>query len=346
MLMLCLAALALLIVAKPFGGNRTDRISILLEVPYVGQGVAPGTAMVMHGVKVGEVRAISSQSSGGVRMNVDLDSASASGLTDSLGVDFRPTNYFGVTGINLVPGAGGQALRDGTRITAEPQGNSTLQALLYRLGEITGGVVTPQLVRVVDRATRYTDGLNPLIETLLTAADAVANVQTVSTAQLLRNATGISVAFPQFVDAATAAGYQFNQNSGFVTFNTSAEGALPNQDYVDTTAAVGERQTAEYWEKRSMATLDLIANSFFGALGKVLSSHPSELIPAVELVKTLTDVVPGLVTPDNVASDLVELRTRLEKLYAGSPEQRALQVQIVLDSLPGVATPIDVMGRP
>ncbi|MGC7313273.1 hypothetical protein RBA04_22660, partial [Mycobacteroides abscessus subsp. massiliense] len=88
---------------------------------------------------------------------------------------------------------------------------------LSRMGEITGGVVTPQLVDVMNRATQYTDGLNPLIETMVTASESVAAVQRVSTDQLMRNATGISVAFPGFVDAATAAGYGFNQGSGFVT---------------------------------------------------------------------------------------------------------------------------------
>jgi len=43
---------------------------------------------------------------------------------------------------------------------------------------------------------------------------------------------------------------------------------------------------------------------------------------------------------------LVELRTRFEKLYSGTPEQRALRVRIVLDDLPGVAAPLGVMGAP
>ena len=38
-------------------------------------------------------------------------------------IDFRPVNYFGVTGINLIPGAGGQRLRDGTQINTVPEGN-------------------------------------------------------------------------------------------------------------------------------------------------------------------------------------------------------------------------------
>jgi hypothetical protein len=41
---------------------------------------------------------------------------------------------------------------------------------------------------------------------------------------------------------------------------------------------------------------------------------------------------------------LAELRSRFEKMYAGTPEQRALRVRIVLDSLPGVAAPLGAMG--
>ncbi len=41
---------------------------------------------------------------------------------------------------------------------------------------------------------------------------------------------------------------------------------------------------------------------------------------------------------------LVELRTRFERLYAGSPEQRALQVHIVLDQIPGVQAPVSALG--
>lgn len=333
-----------IIVINPFGGSRADRISVVMDLPYVGQGVTIGTAMIMHGVKVGEVTAISSLPGGGVRLNADLRSRPTAGLTDALGIDFRPSNYFGVTGINLVAASGGRPLRDGTKIAPAPQGNYTLQTMLYRLGEITDGVVTPQLVRVIDRATRYTDGLNPLIETMLVAAEAVAKVQTVSTERLLRNTAGVSVAFPATLDALTATGYDFNHNSGFVKFLQTADGALPGQDYVDVLPVIGQPQSEEYWRKRSLATLDVLAASFFGAVGKLLSSHPNELMPAVELIKTLTDVVPGLITPANVASDLVELRTRFESLYGGSPEQRAIQVHIVLDSLPGVAAPLGAMG--
>lgn len=341
-LALCVTAAILLTVFNPFAG-RTDQIFLTLDMPYVGQGVATGTPVMLHGVEVGRVTTVANMADGAVRLDAELQSKPASTLTDTMSVDFRPANYFGVTGINLMAGEGGSPLRDGTHITTTPKGNFTLQTLLARLGEITGGVITPQLISVVNKATRYTDALNPLIETMVLASSAVTAVQSISTEQLLRNATGVSVAFPGFVDGATAAGYGFNQRAGFVTFNVSGAGSLPGQEV---TPIPGQPHTEEFWQTRSRATLDLLANSFFGAIGKLLSSHPADLLPAVGLVQTVADTVPGLVAPAGIGDTMVELRTRFEKLYAGSPEQRALQVHILLDNVPGVQAPINAMGGP
>jgi hypothetical protein len=68
------------------------------------------------------------------------------------------------------------------------------------------------------------------------------------------------------------------------------------------------------------------------------------LAPLTDMIKVLTDVVPGLVPPDAIADTARELRTRLEKLFAGSPGQRAINFRVVLDSLPGVAAPINAVG--
>lgn len=325
---LVLAAAGLFAVINPFGGRSANRISVVIDTPYIGQGVTTGTGMMMHGVRVGEVTTVASRPGGGVRVHADLQSGAIAGLTDTLGIDFRPINYFGVTGINLIPGSEGRKLSDGMRIDAIPRGNFTLQTLLSHLGELTDGVVTPQLIRVIDRATRYTDALNPLIETMLIAAKAVTAVQTVSTEQLLTNTTGVSVVFPAFAGAATTLGNEFT-NAGLVYFDHS-----------------GEFLSEDFWINRYTATIELSSTGLFQAVGELETSHIDELIPAVGLVKLLTDVVPGLARPEGIADTLVELRTRLEKLYGGSPDQRALQVHVVLDNLPGVAAPLGSMGGP
>lgn len=326
--LVCLAVAGQLIVFNPFGGRPKGAISIAIDTPYIGQGVAAGTALVMHGVTVGKVTAVSSLPGGGVRLNADLQTRPITGLTDTMEIDFRPVNYFGVTGINLRVGTGGQPLRDGTRIDTLPKGNFALQALLTRLGQITTGVVTPQLISVIDRATRYTDALNPLVETMLIAANAVAQVQTVSTKQLLTNTTGVSVAFPGFVNALVDAGdLSTHTNVNFVHRGI--------EDLSDDT----------FWTK-VIPTMEEAEKGLFGAVGKLLSSHVGELLPVTDIVKALFDVVPPLIRPEAIGDMLVEMRTRFEKMYGGTPEQRALQVRIVLDSLPGIAAPIAAVGGP
>lgn len=326
--MLCCAMAVGFYVVDPLGGRARDRLLVVFDTPYVVQGVAPGTAVVMHGVVVGKVTAVSSVPSGGVRLAAELLKRPAAGLTDAMQIDFRPANYFGVTGINIIPVAGGQPLRDGVQLHTTPKGNFTLQAMLTRLGELSTGVLTPQLIDVIDRATRYTDAIDPLIETMLITANAVAQVQTVSTAQLLSNTTGLSVAFPPFLTAFTNAG-----------------DAITHADQNWMHKGLGDN-TVEEWNGWAVPAADSIVNGIFGSIGKLEKTHVADLLPLVDGVVSLTDTVPPLLRPDGVAQMLVELRTRFEKLYSGTPEQRALQVRIVLDSLPGVAAPLNAIGAP
>lgn len=314
---LCAALAGLLVAINPFDGQREDVIAVAIRTPYVGQGVTKGTSVILHGLKVGEVTAVSSLPGGGVRLDTQMQAKPVAGLTDTMKVDFRPANYFGVTGVNLIAGPGGRALRDGTSIRTEPQGNFALQTLLSRLGDLSGTVLTPQLIQVVDKATRYTDGLDPLLETILIVGNALAETQTVSTAQLLTNATGISVVAPSFVSQLTDAGDHFSH---------------------------GDLADPELFETTVRAILDEAQTGLYGTIGKLEYSHVADLLPAINSVKALTDIAPPLIRPQGVAEMLVDLRGRLEKLYGGTPEQRAIQVQIVLDSLPGVASAAGVSG--
>jgi len=104
--------------------------------------------------------------------------------------------------------------------------------------------------------------------------------------------------------------------------------------------------TPDEWQHRYLATLQVASEGVFNDVGKLESKHAGDLLQAIDSVKALTDVVPPLIRPEGFAQTLAELRSRFEKMYAGTPEQRALQVRIVLDSLPGVAAPVGAMGGP
>lgn len=317
---LCGIVAGWIVVSNPFGGRRADHISIVIDTPYVGQGVRAGTALVMHGVQVGVVKVKSTLPDGGVRLVSDLQKRPVVGLTDTMKIDFRPINYFGVTGINLVAGQGGQVLHDGMHVSTMPQANSTLQALLNRLGQVSTAALTPKLISVIDRAVRYTDGLNPLVETLLIVMRAVTDVQNVSTARLLANTTGFGVAFPPFI-----------------------EGVV---DAISHIIDKPRRYPAQTWKEGPQEYMKFGSTEFFGGVGRISVNYIDDLLPSIDCLKPLVDAVPALFRPDDFANTLVQMRTRYEKLFGGNGEQRALQVRIVLDSLPGVAAPLGAMGGP
>jgi hypothetical protein len=316
----CAIVIGFLGMSNAFEGRPSDQISVAIDTPYVGQGVGAGTALVMHGVQVGVVKVKSIGPSGGVRLLSDLQKGPVDGLTDTMKIDFRPINYFGVTGVNVVAGQGGQPLRDGMQVNTMPQANSTLQALLNRLGQVSAATLTPKLISVINRAVSYTDGLNPLVETVLIVTHAVADIQTVSTARLLTNATGVSVAFPSFTDAVVGALY----------------------DLIDQPRKFSSKD----WVNGPQEYIHFGATEFFGGTGRILVNYVDDLLPAVDSVKLLTDPVPALLRPDEFANTLVQLRSRYEKLFAGNGDQRALQVKIALDKLPGVMAPLSAMGGP
>jgi len=345
--LLCIALAVSLIVINPFGGRPKDQFAIAITTPYVGQGVEAGTAIVLHGVKVGQVTNVTNTAGGGVQLDTELQTQPARGLTDTMNIDFRPINYFGVPGINLTPNPGGQALRDGSDINLVPTGNFTLSELLNQLGNVSASSLTPQLINVIDRVTRYTDGLNPLFETAVTVSRAVEAVQTVPTEQLLTNLSTAIAAFPAFTDAAVITGrriidysYYPGQNPGPATSN----GPKLEFPYLAgvATPSLGDF-SEDYYQKHFLGTLDTIQNGLFGAVGKLLGSHVDDLIPLVTGIKVITDTGPVLLRPQDIAEKLAELRSRFENLYAGNGDQHAISVGILLDSLPGVAAPLGVV---
>lgn len=309
---------ATLIVVNPLGLGADDRTSMTITTPYVGQGVAAGAPVLMHGMRVGEVESVTNRPEGGTRLRLRLQPTRTRGLTDTLAIDYRPANYFGITGINLIPGTDGRPLRDGARLDLNPRGNYTMQDFLSRIGKLTNGVVTPELVSVIDRTTRYVDGLNPMLETMLLVAGGVTKVQTVEVAQLIRNVAGTSVAAPTFVDALTG--------------------------LVDRLNHTGLDVDEQFFQERFLATVKLASTGLFGTVGKLLSSNVRNLLPATQVVQTLTGPVPRIASGRNIGETLDELARRYELMYAGSGDQRALQVHLHLDSLPGVAAPMYAMG--
>ena len=328
-LTLIVAGAVILAIVNPFRGQPANQISIAINTPYIAQGVIKGTPLVMHGVEIGKVTGISSAPSGLIRLSADLQKTPVAGLTDTMQIDFRPINYFGVSGINIAAGTGGQTLRNGALISIVPKGNYTLQAMLTRFGELSNNVITPRLVGVIDRITRYTDALDPFIETVFIATNTLAEVQTVPTRRLLANTTGISVAIPGLLDAITDSGDAVTHGDN----NWLHEG-------------MGDLSDKQWYKEWGVPHWNAIVDGIFGSVGKVESSHVGDLLPLINGFQSIMDTAAPLLRPEGVGDTLVELRRRFQALYGGTPEQRALRVRIVLDKLPGIAAPINAMGGP
>jgi hypothetical protein len=340
---------AVLYFANPFDRQPRDYISLNIDTPYVGEGVANGTPVIMHGVKVGYVSAVTNRPGGGVQIDALVRSASAKGLTDALGIDYRPSNYFGVTGINLLPKDGGQPLSSGSHLTITPDGNFALQALLYRLGGLTHEVINQRLIDVIDRGTRYANGLTPLLETILIVGKAVADVQTVSTERLLRNTAGVSVGAPSWIDG-LAGTVDDSLHTGLSDIKLAMGDPLFNH-YVTT---YDDQLKSHYDSELKLAQTDIdtfaygpvkeffyaAATDLFVKVGNLVSSHTYDLFPVVEELRSITSVVPKIVDADGIGDTLRELHSRLVHMYEGSGEQRAMQVRIVLDEIPAVAAPL------
>ena len=342
------AVLALIIAyLDPFGGRAKGLYSISITTPYIGQGVVEGTSVVLHGVKVGEVTNVTKTADGRVKLGTDLETAPTQGLTTTMDIDYRPINYFGVAGINLIPKAGGQALRDGNQLAVVPVGNFTLAELLYQLGDVSKAALTPQLINVIDRVTRYTDGLNPLFESIVTMSRAVEAVQTEPTEEQVKRLGSLLTAVAPFSNELAISLRRFQDFSYYPRESRSpAESDGPHIAYpllrnvqVPSLGDFTDEYYNAHWDKGLYA----VQEGLFKSVGKLVATHVDDLYPLISGIKALTDTVPVLLRPLDVAEKLAALRDRFDKLYAGSGEQHAVSVRLLLDSLPGVAAPMGIV---
>lgn len=332
---------------NPFAARAKGLYSITITTPYIGQGVVEGTSVVLHGVKVGEVTNVTKTADGRVELGTDLETAPTRGLTTKMDIDYRPINYFGVAGINLIPRSGGQALRDGNQLALVPVGNFTLAELLYQLGDVSKAALTPQLINVIDHVTRYTDGLNPLFESIVTMSRAVEAVQTEPTEEQVKRLGTLLTAVPPFANELAISLRRFQDYSYYPRESRSpAESDGPHLSYpflrnvkVPSAGDITDEFFNAHWDKGLYA----VQEGLFKSVGKLVSTHEDDLFPLISGLKALTDTVPVLLRPLDVAEKLAALRDRFDKLYAGNGDQHAVSVRLLLDSLPGVAAPMGIV---
>ena len=242
-----------------------------------------------------------------------------------MGIDFRPSNYFGVTGNK----------RDTREWPAARFKRHADQD--HAQGKFLPAGIAISAWRTVERSIQPApDQCHPARHAICRCAlilfwkrrsswsTSVAKVQTVSTERLLRNTTGVSVAFPGFVDALISTGDRFLHSEWAPEPATSIPKSSNKLDkywsVLDDTAhkqlddiaklALDSRTNRRIQDK-SLYSADStrLEPTFLAVVGSLESSHINDLFPVVESVRALADAVPKILSPDSFAYTLTEITT-------------------------------------
>ncbi|WP_459549559.1 MlaD family protein [Nocardia sp. X0981] len=189
---LVLAVLAVVVLAGYGWRAMTadEALRVALRTEQIGDGVVAGTLVRVDGVRVGSVTGITAAGRGTQEIALDLDGSRLHGIDDSLRVDYAPANLFGISEIELLPGAGGAPLRSGTvvdltgRRAAEVY-DATMGALLRSLSQTGETVFTPDMAMVISQAAADVKAFTPLAEALITAGRVIADHQSMPSNELV-----------------------------------------------------------------------------------------------------------------------------------------------------------------
>lgn len=313
-----LLLIAVCVAVRSTGREPDGTLLVTVRTAYLGQGVAAGSAVMLHGVQVGRVESVHGGEGRGVELGIRLRRSQIGGLTDTVRFDYRPLNYFGVSALNLLPGTSGRVLTDGQRLDRAPEGDFTMASLLSRSSMVVNGVVTDRMVEVVRRIADYTDALAPLIEAGFTVANTVAETQRQLPDVQLRQLNTLLEPLPVFTDNVI----------GGITALTE----VPSAELVIT--QFGPMN----------ATMQLIATGFFGPLGALLGSHASDFTPLTEILRTVSDLVSSTLAKAQLGPRLDQVLAGVESAYAGPDQDKSLQLRIVLDQLPALAAALPLPG--
>ena len=183
--LVALVAITCLVIAtgawKIYIGTRSpDLVRIRLYTNQVGDGIMPGADVVLSGISVGKVASITPTPEGRQVVSLALQPAKVAGLTDSLDVDYAPSNLFGISAVVLKRQFGGTALHmdqvvnltEGDRVADVTVGN-----MMRELSKSANEVFTPQLTDLMKSSATDLAAITPTIESLISVGRAIADTQ-------------------------------------------------------------------------------------------------------------------------------------------------------------------------
>lgn len=305
--------------AKP----RDDKaMTVVVETQDVGPGVQTGTEVLLRGVPVGQVTALRANSDGTSSITMSLQRDRVRGMGRDFTAEFRPKNYFGITGIAITdPGSETSgALGDGDRIVKPTIIDATMSTMIEVGSDMVNGTLVPDTMSAISRVLRYTSAFEPLIHTGIVVADVVARTQRNTPAYLIDRYNEIVNALPPFASGVLGAFDNF-YDSEF-------------------------RAPGDVVQNRFTATMKAIANYFFALVGRLLKSNEANLTPLVNTVTQLAGILPGM---DLGAINAVSVRRLVDgasgAFQKGPDGAQTLRLKIVVDRLPAMAGPVVALPR-
>lgn len=307
---LTVGATWILIIGNSARGD--NRMLVVLRTEKIGDGISVGTPVRFDGVNVGAVTAIGS-SDGAKQVTLMLDRADSAGLTDSLLVDYSPSNLFGISEVALKPGNGGAPLRDGTVVDltgprSDRQRDATMGVLIRTVAETSGNLLTPELTEVLVRVATTARQFTPLMEAIVVSGRNIAGTQTMPISDLLDQYGSMLVGSASMVDGTV----------GLIHRLTTIEILNNQRELFDTTVSV-------------------VGARFFPTLAETLFTAQAYLSDyAVMLTPILSAASRMVPTPGVSSVQLSEILSRLDRSFTATPDGPALNIKFILDVVPAL----------
>lgn len=295
-------------------GRTASGLRIVLHTNRIGDGVVTGTEVRADGVPVGKVEAITPDALGTQRITLRLDESRLDGLDDSLHVDYATANLFGISEVELRPGSGGAPLRGDSVIDLtggrDPDVyDATMGSLLRSLARMNDGVLTPQLVSVIDQLGSQVKAFTPLLQAMVVLARTVADHQTMPLSTVLR---GFGSALGGGADFIGATLRVIAQIYGIPVLRED--------------------------RARFDATIGMVVEQLFPALQHTLNHAGNEFSGYAGLLTPILSSAARMVpTPDQSSTELSQLLDRLRTAMPDTPDGPVLNVDVDLRGVPVLA---------
>ncbi|MFC9897969.1 MlaD family protein [Nocardia sp. NPDC127579] len=316
-LALVVAALATLAVRAGLDDSPAGVLRVHLRTEQVGQGVIAGTRVRLDGVMVGAVAAVEPVDQGRQLITLELDQGQTGSLTDTLSVDYAPENLFGVSAVTLRSATGGAPLRDGTVVdlsghNASRVTDTTMGELLRALTQTSTDVLTGRLSDLIHRFGSQLRSFTPLFEAIVALGTAVADTQR----------------YPS--------DYLLEQYAAF--FGGAGDFAGATLRLVDAVVNIDVFRTDR---PRYDATIAMVTEGAFPAIGRLGTAARQALDGyAAASTPVLAAVAATVPNPRRSQAEMDELVDRLHRLFSTTPDGPALDVEVSLGAMPGVAVPL------